>query len=235
MSAAEQERLAADIAAHGLLEPIALLDGMVLDGRCRLRACATLGVEPRFVEADLGAQRPIEFVLSRNLRRRELTVVQRALLAFDLIPWYREDAAERQRAGRAGLAPEQEPDRGYTNEKVAEVVGIGARTVRRVVAISRADPEVLELMREGAFSSVSAAEKAAGIAPGRVLRASPDLGGADRWVAVFAPVASYLRRWLGKELPIDREQARKRLRELEYLRRGLDELEEQLRERLRGA
>jgi hypothetical protein len=39
-----------DIRQNGLVEPVALLDGLVLDGRNRLRACEIAGVEPRFVE-----------------------------------------------------------------------------------------------------------------------------------------------------------------------------------------
>ncbi|HEX5442465.1 MAG TPA: hypothetical protein VFW87_01490, partial [Pirellulales bacterium] len=44
--------LAADIAENGLREPIVCTDGLVLDGRNRLRACEMAEVEPRFVEWD---------------------------------------------------------------------------------------------------------------------------------------------------------------------------------------
>jgi len=43
----EFERLKADIAEHGLREPITLWrDGSILDGRNRARACAELGMPP---------------------------------------------------------------------------------------------------------------------------------------------------------------------------------------------
>ena len=47
---AEFDRLVADIAEQGLLNPITLYQGKVLDGRNRERACRAAGVEPRYVE-----------------------------------------------------------------------------------------------------------------------------------------------------------------------------------------
>ena len=46
------DALVADIKANGLLEPITIYEGMILDGRNRLRACEAAGVEPRFVDYD---------------------------------------------------------------------------------------------------------------------------------------------------------------------------------------
>ena len=163
MDAEELDRLAADIAENGLLESIVLYEGKVIDGRNRLRACILAGVEPRFVEIDLSHQRPIEYVLSKNLHRRQLTTVQLALLALDVVPYYKEAALTRKARGRGGMLPEEEPERGKTAERVAAAIGISADTVRRMVAIERKDPEIIELMRQGAFSSVREACIAAGI------------------------------------------------------------------------
>jgi hypothetical protein len=65
------EQLADDIRAHGLLEPITLLGGTILDGRNRYAACRMAGVEPRF-EAYTGST-PYSWVASKNSQRRDLT------------------------------------------------------------------------------------------------------------------------------------------------------------------
>jgi len=65
----ELTALAADIAENGLRDPLTVTpDGLLIDGRNRLRACEIVGVEPAFVvyEGDVGA-----LVRSRNLRRHQ--------------------------------------------------------------------------------------------------------------------------------------------------------------------
>jgi hypothetical protein len=75
--------LAGDISRTGLLEPIVLFEGLVLDGRNRLRACELAAVEPRFEEYT--GSDPFSYVVSCNLHRRHLSVEERKAIAKELI------------------------------------------------------------------------------------------------------------------------------------------------------
>jgi ParB family chromosome partitioning protein len=75
MTGPEYDALVSDIAEHGQHEAIWLYEGMVLDGRNRLRACNQLGLVPEFREYT--GDDPQSFVVSLNLHRRHLTREQR--------------------------------------------------------------------------------------------------------------------------------------------------------------
>lgn len=71
--------LAADIRENGLREPIQMLDGRIIDGRNRYRACQMAGVTPQFKQVATDAN-PWALVWSLNGQRRDLTSDQRYLL-----------------------------------------------------------------------------------------------------------------------------------------------------------
>lgn len=76
----ELDALAADIAAHGLREPIVVDEfGRLVDGRNRLAACLRADVEPRF--ATIPAAEARSYIFSRNAQRRNTTSGQRAMIA----------------------------------------------------------------------------------------------------------------------------------------------------------
>jgi ParB-like chromosome segregation protein Spo0J len=91
----ELEALAGDIAEKGLLNPVVLLDGKVLDGRNRLRACAKAGVEPLFTKWHENGLSALDFVIAQNLQRRDLTFDQRVALAAKLVPMFAAQARKR--------------------------------------------------------------------------------------------------------------------------------------------
>ncbi len=71
-------KLARSIASQGLLVPIVLFEGKILDGRNRYLACQQAGVGPRFVNFE--GDNPWEYVWSTNAERRHLTDVQKYLI-----------------------------------------------------------------------------------------------------------------------------------------------------------
>jgi hypothetical protein len=81
----ELMQLARDIKERGQLEPIILHKGLILDGCNRYRACQMAGVTPQTEEFNPKATKrsPSEFVLSRNLRRRHLSVGQKSVIALE--------------------------------------------------------------------------------------------------------------------------------------------------------
>src|SRR6516225_12119626 len=85
LSPEELADLARDIRERGQLEPIILHKGLILDGHNRYRACQIAGVKPQTEEFNPKATKrnPSEFGLSRNLRRRHLSVGQKAAIALE--------------------------------------------------------------------------------------------------------------------------------------------------------
>ena len=83
MDPGDYERLVSSIRDGGLLEPVAVWRGEVLDGRHRLRACLETGVDPRFVHLD-DAIDPVKYVLAMNVARRHLDDSLRAVAAYRL-------------------------------------------------------------------------------------------------------------------------------------------------------
>lgn len=88
------EQIVQSIASYGLLEPIVLCKGVVLDGRNRLRACLAAKIEPDFVEYDDALEIP-DFIWLKNASRRHLTPDMRAAVATEFLAY--EEAQAKQR------------------------------------------------------------------------------------------------------------------------------------------
>jgi DNA (cytosine-5)-methyltransferase 1 len=147
-----------DIKEHGLLEPIWLYEGKILDGRSRYQACLLAGVEPKFItwQGDHGT--PLEFVVAKNLKRRHLTASQRAVVALDVLPHLEEEAKKRsllnlkQRAGSsevAKLPPRSDKVTKKSRTQAAQTVGASPRYVSDAKRISEESPELLPEIRSG--------------------------------------------------------------------------------------
>ena len=177
----ELTRLADDIARNGLLEPIVVFDGLLLDGRNRRRACEMAGVEPQYVEWRGEGGSPVAFIAARNLHRRHLTESQRATIAARVKGLFEEEAAERQRSRQFGNpfgsprknpstlgASIKKPRKSTVSVNLHTPRGVNARTARMfnvstsLVALAsrvleRGDPLLAEAVDAGQVSVSDAA------------------------------------------------------------------------------
>lgn len=81
----EFDELVDRIKQDGLLDPITLWQGKILDGRNRYRACGVAGVEPHFEEFEGDEDAARRLVYSKNITRRHLNDSQKAIAAARLI------------------------------------------------------------------------------------------------------------------------------------------------------
>lgn len=170
MTDSEIKDLGADIKANGQNRPILVLDGLILDGRNRYEACKRAGVEPKL--QTWAGPSPTAMVLSENLRRRHLTVDQRALIAMEALAMFTAEAKVRQRAAGGDLrSADRLPPRGGKRsaepaarsptaaEQAAQTTGVSARSVERARRVQVAQPKILDRVRSGEIT-LKQAEKA---------------------------------------------------------------------------
>jgi hypothetical protein len=158
----ELAEMAADIKQRGLLCPIIMLDGKVLDGRNRLRACEIAGVAPRFQEY-AGAD-PLADVVSWNLKRRHLSTSQKATLAVALKPMFEEQARERMATSTGGDKPQLRanlpyPAKGKAIDQAAAAVGVSGRIVQDAEHVKKHSPEAFEEVKAGRMTVNAARQK----------------------------------------------------------------------------
>ena len=142
--------LARDIKERGQLEPIILHKGLILDGHNRYRACQKAGVKPQTEEFNPKATKrsTSEFVLSRNLKRRHLSLGQKAAIALE---W----------CEQAELNPEPEKNKGRGRPKgalteAAKSIGINEQRVFEVRQIRVANPALYRKVKAGSRNLNSA-------------------------------------------------------------------------------
>ncbi len=158
MSDEELRALTEDIRKNGLLEPIEVYEGKILDGRNRLKACQLAGVEARFVDWK-GAGSPVAYVVSKNLYRRHLTSDQRATIAVDMLPHLEEEAKKRQAEGvklggrghkkENSVVPGTTEFIGRSRDQVARAAGVRCCKVSEAKRVKNESPDLFNKVRAG--------------------------------------------------------------------------------------
>ena len=143
---AEFDALVADIKANGLHDPITLLDGTILDGRNRYRACLNAEVAPRFEEFE--GPDPVAFVVSKNVARRHLDESQRSIAAARI--------ATLQDGQKKEAAPIGAPQ---TQGEAATLLNVGRRSVQRArEVLDNGSPELIRAVERGQIAVSKAAD-----------------------------------------------------------------------------
>jgi ParB-like chromosome segregation protein Spo0J len=164
--------LVADIAAHGQREPILILDGQVIDGRHRLRACEQLGLEPLVRQVSADDSDPFGLVVSLNLHRRHLSESQRAMVAAQLANMNRTDTLRQYRC--ANLHNDAKP---VSLAEAAELLQVSRRSVASAARIrEQGTVHLINAVAQGSLA-VSTAANLAHLPPDtqrEVLAKTPD-------------------------------------------------------------
>lgn len=149
MSGSDYEALRDDIRENGQYELITLFEGKILDGRNRYNACIDLQIEPRLVAFDGSSEEALEYALSKNLHRRQLTVAQRALVAASM------SVLRKQKSESEGKPAALDV------EQAAKLLGVSPRTVSSACKVVRdGSPGLQEAVKSGKVT-ISAAEHVA--------------------------------------------------------------------------
>jgi len=141
LAGTECEAFKADIAERGLIEPIWICDGKLLDGRNRYRACIEIGIKPRFREYK--GDSPTAFAWSLNAQRRHLSTSQLDAIGVKMLPGLQAEARKRQFAN-------------LKTESIAKVGGLKALLGRLTK---------LEASREGLVTEIASASKPLRLVP----------------------------------------------------------------------
>jgi len=163
------QELTEDIRKNGLVNPIWLYEGKVLDGRNRWTACIMAGVKPTTKEY-IG-DNPTAFAVSMNDKRRHMNKGQLGAIAVELLPFFEKDAKLRQKKhggtapGKPKTLPEFFPEvkkgEGDTRKTAAVSVGVNDRYVSDAKKVKQEAPEIFEKLKAGKITMQDAKREVA--------------------------------------------------------------------------
>lgn len=166
MEGQEYRDLVEDIRERGLLDPIVLHEGSILDGRNRYRAAHAAQIAARFEQ--FAGDDAVAFVISKNLRRRHLGDAQRSMAAAKLAKLSpgrpQINSADRQNY-LVAPAPSAAPT--MTRKEAATLLNVSERSVNRAAAVlAHGVPELVHEVERGEIALVPA-EEVSRLAPER--------------------------------------------------------------------
>jgi hypothetical protein len=152
----QTQELADDIKKRGLIEPLVLYEEAILYGRNRYNAAKLAGYKLKpddvvLFEEEYDGQDPVAFVISRNIRRRHLTVGQRSTVAAELIKRMRKQQNNNNAPKKGDHSIEGRVETPYQRRLAiaAQVAQVSPKSVERVHAVMNADPGLHQEVRKG--------------------------------------------------------------------------------------
>jgi hypothetical protein len=154
--------LANDMKANGQLCPVITLGDRILDGRSREVARQLAGLDAYHIDfADVSTTAsPSAYVMSVNMRRRDLDVTDRAKIAAALLPMMEAEAKER-RGARTDRNPDDNRKFGRATEMAGKAAGVSADSVRKATLVGTHGCEELKNALNGKELSLNVAAKIA--------------------------------------------------------------------------
>jgi len=158
MTDEEYSALRDDIEKNGLLQPIVLCEGMILDGRNRHRACIELGISPTATKYN--GDDPVGYVKSLNVKRRHLTPYEQIREALKSEPEIKAKAKERQKKA-GGAVPQKSAEAVRdSRDELAKQAGVSHDTVAKVKKIeAKADDKTKQAIIDGELTINAAYKK----------------------------------------------------------------------------
>jgi ParB family chromosome partitioning protein len=154
------DALVRDIKQRGVIDPVTVVrdDGQwfLLDGRNRREAAKILGITSLPFDVYPGTA-PAEFVRSKNLRRRHLSLAERLAAAKALVAQVKQAKVARKVAAAGGNVATSDVTRGKTRDQLAADLGISARTAQDLLTVeAKATPELQQAVDDGVTPHVAA-------------------------------------------------------------------------------
>ncbi|RZL90768.1 MAG: hypothetical protein EOP82_14635 [Variovorax sp.] len=155
MDVADFDTLRDSIADVGVLNPITIYEGMVLDGwhrYCAAQELGSLGYPCPAVELESGID-PRAFVIGQNKARRHVTQAQLAMAVTAVHAWKPKGVNQH---GGERMGTQCPPSK--STAELAEIAGVGERTIKQAKAVqTHAGPAVVEAVKRGEIGLPKAA------------------------------------------------------------------------------
>lgn len=165
----QYEAFRKDVETQGVLTPIVVYKGEIIDGRHRWTASREVGRECPTVEWEPTSTSPADidmelwdYLVSLNAHRRHLDKSQWAMIAVEGSKFIEEKAKERMLSGKKpdpeATLPQGSDRAPQSRDVVAAKVGVSGRTIQKAKNVRDADPELAEKVKQGKIT-VTQAEK----------------------------------------------------------------------------